>query len=209
MTKKAMNDVTLHDGTHIPRGTLVGVLSYTMHHDDALYADADTFDPFRFARMAAVQRVLDPVVELRHLRAREFGQQAGLAPAGIDHAGLADARLLGDGVEGQAADAGAAGGVFTGKGGRDLFVFEEGDGQVTITDFASKTDKLVFVGLDKADVTTEAATSGPPGLSPRRACSCSTAIPWPTGRSSPCPWRTSPSRPGSPRTRSTASPRCC
>ena len=53
MTKKAMNDVTLHDGTHIPKGTLVGVLSYTMHRDDALYADGDTFDPFRFARMAS------------------------------------------------------------------------------------------------------------------------------------------------------------
>jgi hypothetical protein len=61
-------------------------------------------------------------------------------------------------------DADAAGGVFTGKGGRDLFVFDRGDGRVTITDFAPNTDKLVLIGFDKADVTTEVATSGTPGL---------------------------------------------
>ncbi len=61
-------------------------------------------------------------------------------------------------------EAGPSGGVFTGKGGRDLFVFEAGDGQVTVTDFASRADKLVFVDLDRADVTTAATASGPPGL---------------------------------------------
>jgi beta-glucanase (GH16 family) len=57
-------------------------------------------------------------------------------------------------------DATAAGGVFTGKGGRDLFVLEDGDGRVTVTDFAPRTDKLVFVGFDRADVTTAQATEG-------------------------------------------------
>ena len=61
-------------------------------------------------------------------------------------------------------DATEAGGVFTGKGGRDLFVFDAGDGYVTITDFASRTDKLVFVDFDKEDITTKAADAGPPGL---------------------------------------------
>ena len=44
-------------------------------------------------------------------------------------------------------------------------MFEAGDGKVTITDFASKTDKLVFVDLERADVSTAAATeAGTAGL---------------------------------------------
>jgi hypothetical protein len=62
-------------------------------------------------------------------------------------------------------DAEAAGGVFAGKGGRDLYVLEAGDGPVTVADFAPGTDKLVFVGFDKEDITTTAAPAGgPPGL---------------------------------------------
>ena len=57
-------------------------------------------------------------------------------------------------------DATEAGGVFTGGGGRDLFLLEEGDGHVTVTDFASRTDKLVFMDLDAADVSSAAATQG-------------------------------------------------
>ena len=62
-------------------------------------------------------------------------------------------------------DATEAGGVFTGGGGRDLFVLEAGDGHVTVTDFASRTDKLVFVDLDRADVAAAQATqAGVAGL---------------------------------------------
>ncbi len=62
-------------------------------------------------------------------------------------------------------DVAAAGGVFAGKGGRDMFVFEAGDGQVTITDFAPGTDKLVFVGFDDEDVSSAKATEdGASGL---------------------------------------------
>ncbi|KAH9849220.1 cytochrome P450 [Lenzites betulinus] len=51
LMRGARKDVTLSDGTFIPTGTILAVPVYSMHHDDALYADAEAFDPFRFARM--------------------------------------------------------------------------------------------------------------------------------------------------------------
>ena len=62
-------------------------------------------------------------------------------------------------------EATAAGGVFTGGGGADRFRFGAGDGHVTIKDFASRTDKLEFVGFDAADIATAKATqAGVSGL---------------------------------------------
>ncbi|KAI1787002.1 cytochrome P450 [Ganoderma leucocontextum] len=55
MSRKAMKDVVLNDGTRIPKGTLVSAAAYPQHHDAALFENADTFDPFRFARMRSVQ----------------------------------------------------------------------------------------------------------------------------------------------------------
>lgn len=49
--RKAVKDVTLSDGTRIPKGTLVAAASVTAHTDDTRYAEPDVFDPFRFARM--------------------------------------------------------------------------------------------------------------------------------------------------------------
>ena len=50
--RKAVKDVTLSDGTRIPRGTLVAAAAVTAHSDDARYGpDALAFDPFRFARL--------------------------------------------------------------------------------------------------------------------------------------------------------------
>lgn len=49
--RKAMKDVTLHDGTFIPRGVNVVAAADPMHHDGSVYADADVFDPFRFSRL--------------------------------------------------------------------------------------------------------------------------------------------------------------
>ena len=54
MARLALKDVTLHDGTRLPAGTLVAVNVYPFHHDTAILADADTFDPFRYARMRSV-----------------------------------------------------------------------------------------------------------------------------------------------------------
>ncbi|PIL30270.1 cytochrome P450 [Ganoderma sinense ZZ0214-1] len=51
MGRKAMKDLTLRDGTHVPRGALVQVAAYATHHDSALLARADAFDAFRYARM--------------------------------------------------------------------------------------------------------------------------------------------------------------
>ncbi|OTA98873.1 hypothetical protein M426DRAFT_28032 [Hypoxylon sp. CI-4A] len=44
----APEGVTLPDGSHIARGTKVGVSGYSIHHDEDIYADANTYDPFRF-----------------------------------------------------------------------------------------------------------------------------------------------------------------
>ncbi|KAM5541311.1 hypothetical protein V8D89_004865 [Ganoderma adspersum] len=51
----ALKDITLHDGTRIPAGTLVSANTYPLHHDAALLEDADKFDPFRYARMRSVE----------------------------------------------------------------------------------------------------------------------------------------------------------
>ncbi|KAI0371432.1 cytochrome P450 [Pilatotrama ljubarskyi] len=51
MFRKAVKDVTLSDGTRIPRGTLVAAASATAHTDGARYPAPDAFDPFRFARL--------------------------------------------------------------------------------------------------------------------------------------------------------------
>ncbi|KAI0638659.1 cytochrome P450 [Trametes polyzona] len=52
MFRKAVKDVTLSDGTRIPRGTLVAASSVTAHTDGARYGPtSDAFDPFRFARL--------------------------------------------------------------------------------------------------------------------------------------------------------------
>jgi hypothetical protein len=114
--------------------------------DRNLYVDGATYNG---------QAVAGSAKALMSAGAQGFSFTDAAAPASVAEVGTDGADLF---------DATAAGGVFTGKGGRDLFVFEEGDGQATVTDFASRTDKLVFVGLDREDVTTAAATSGPPGL---------------------------------------------
>ena len=51
MTRKVLKGITLNDGTYIPAQPLVVVATDPAHHDDSNYADADTFDGFRFARM--------------------------------------------------------------------------------------------------------------------------------------------------------------
>ncbi|KAI1791098.1 cytochrome P450 [Ganoderma leucocontextum] len=49
--RKAVKDVTLSDGTRIPKGTLVAAAAVTAHSDDTRYTEPGVFDPFRFARL--------------------------------------------------------------------------------------------------------------------------------------------------------------
>ncbi|KAI6039992.1 cytochrome P450 [Pisolithus marmoratus] len=51
MTRVAMSDIKLADGTFIPQGTFLAFPAYAMHHDDAVYENPNVFEPFRFADM--------------------------------------------------------------------------------------------------------------------------------------------------------------
>ncbi|KAI0774403.1 cytochrome P450 [Fomes fomentarius] len=55
ITRKALKDITFHDGTFIPKGTTVLAAAHPTHYDETNYADASTFDGFRFARMREVE----------------------------------------------------------------------------------------------------------------------------------------------------------
>lgn len=47
----AKNGVDLPDGTHVARGTWVGVPVEAIHMSEEFYEKADVYDPFRFARI--------------------------------------------------------------------------------------------------------------------------------------------------------------
>ncbi|OSD03318.1 cytochrome P450 [Trametes coccinea BRFM310] len=51
LTRKALKDITLPDGTFVPRGSIIMAAADATHHDDSVYADSDVFDPWRFSRM--------------------------------------------------------------------------------------------------------------------------------------------------------------
>lgn len=46
----ALKPVTFSDGTYIPAGTVLATPAYATHFDDENYADAATFDPWRYVR---------------------------------------------------------------------------------------------------------------------------------------------------------------
>ncbi|THH09628.1 hypothetical protein EW145_g1863 [Phellinidium pouzarii] len=51
MTRKALVDYTLSDGTFLPSGSMVAANAVGMHYDDSKYDNAREFDGFRFAKM--------------------------------------------------------------------------------------------------------------------------------------------------------------
>jgi hypothetical protein len=69
----------------------------------------------------------------------------------IAYAGTGQAIIKG-GANADVIHAESGSGVFTGGGGRDFFVFTQGDGPVVITDFTPGTDRLRFVGIAAADL---------------------------------------------------------
>ena len=55
VTRKALKDTTLIDGTFIPKDTLLAAAAYPTHFDDNIYENASVFDPFRFSQMREAQ----------------------------------------------------------------------------------------------------------------------------------------------------------
>ncbi|KAI1787506.1 cytochrome P450 [Ganoderma leucocontextum] len=51
LPRKVTRDITLNDGTFVPKGTVLAAAARPAHHDEANYVNADVFDPFRFAKM--------------------------------------------------------------------------------------------------------------------------------------------------------------
>ncbi|EJD07780.1 cytochrome P450 [Fomitiporia mediterranea MF3/22] len=49
MTRKALADYKLSDGTFLPKGSFVTCNAYSVHRNDGVYADASEFRPFRFS----------------------------------------------------------------------------------------------------------------------------------------------------------------
>lgn len=42
--------VTMDGGLHLPQGTRVGTSTYSIHHDESNYSNANTYDALRFSR---------------------------------------------------------------------------------------------------------------------------------------------------------------
>jgi cytochrome P450 len=51
-TVLAPGGVTLPDGTHVPRGTKVGIQAYSVHRDGEFYSAPESYEAFRFVKEA-------------------------------------------------------------------------------------------------------------------------------------------------------------
>ncbi|KIJ50513.1 hypothetical protein M422DRAFT_27187 [Sphaerobolus stellatus SS14] len=51
IVRKALKEYTFSDGTLVPKGAMLFAASFPRHHDDEVYANADTFQPFRFSEL--------------------------------------------------------------------------------------------------------------------------------------------------------------
>ncbi|KAF5365174.1 hypothetical protein D9758_005367 [Tetrapyrgos nigripes] len=51
MSRKVMKDFIFSDGTFVPAGSIIAYPGYSTHHDESLYKNATTMDPFRFSKM--------------------------------------------------------------------------------------------------------------------------------------------------------------
>lgn len=50
--RKVMQDITLSDGTYLPKGTMIVAASLGTHTDEKYYKSAEAFEPFKFLRCA-------------------------------------------------------------------------------------------------------------------------------------------------------------
>ncbi|KAG6887831.1 hypothetical protein C0995_012331 [Termitomyces sp. Mi166 len=55
MQRKVLKDFTFSDGTVVPKGHIVAVPNFAIHHDEENYTDASVFDGFRFSKMRELQ----------------------------------------------------------------------------------------------------------------------------------------------------------
>ena len=65
MQRIAAKDITLCDGTRIPRGTVIAAAADPVHHDEGALENADVFDPFRYARMHHAAAAEDDALRLQ------------------------------------------------------------------------------------------------------------------------------------------------
>ena len=62
LARKVMSDVTLSDGTFLPKDSFVSANLYATHRDPANYSDPNEFRPFRYSEM----RAQDPSEATKH-----------------------------------------------------------------------------------------------------------------------------------------------
>lgn len=51
VARTVMKDVTLSDGTFLPKGTSIISPSHAIHHDESVYPNPNVFDPLRFVKL--------------------------------------------------------------------------------------------------------------------------------------------------------------
>ena len=49
MRRLVLEDYTLSDGTFLPKGTLLAINPFAVHHNEELYDSPNEFRPFRYA----------------------------------------------------------------------------------------------------------------------------------------------------------------
>lgn len=65
--RKVLKDFTLSDGTCIPAGSSLSANSWSVHHDEAHYANAHVFDGFRFVREGGLKQPLMAIPTLDYM----------------------------------------------------------------------------------------------------------------------------------------------
>ncbi|KAG6895320.1 hypothetical protein C0992_001937, partial [Termitomyces sp. T32_za158] len=55
MQRKVLKDFVFSDGTVVPKGNIIAVPNFAMHHDEENYVDAPAFDGFRFSKMRELE----------------------------------------------------------------------------------------------------------------------------------------------------------